>query len=216
MCFGGGGGDPGAAARQAEEQRQARIKAAQEAVHGTFAGANREPLYAQHQQAVYDLNMEKLARDKSDADRQLGMMLARRGLSGGTAAVDARQRLGQNYDEALLEVQRFAQGAGAGLRQRDEQLKSNLLGQASTGMDATTAASQANALLASNLDEARTQNQYATLGDLFAGVALANYVNQQRAGQQDAARIVPDEDIYNTYVSSPGKGGYSGRTARIG
>jgi hypothetical protein len=217
MCFGGGGGggDPSAYARESEARRQAQIAAATGAINNVFNNPSREQAYSQHANTVLERNMLELAEDKADADRQLRFALARSGLTGGTAQADAAARLGQNYDQNVLQANQYAQEQAANLRRADQEAKSRLVSQAQSGLDASTAAQLANSNTQNNLRLAANQNNLASLGDLLAGVALTAHQGAAGAGQGDARRILSDEDQFGTYIPAAGNRGYGGRTSGI-
>lgn len=217
MCFGsGGGGGASDYAAENEARRQAEIARSTQAIEGIFNPAARQPQYQQYSQDVLDRNMMQIGEDKARADRNLAFALARKGLTGSSQHANSAAQLGQNYDESVLTAQRYAQEQAARLAQQDQQAKSNLLSQAQTGLDATSATTLAQSALRNNLDLAANQQNLANVGDLLSNIAVTAQQGAAGQGAADARRVLADEDRYASYIPSPSSSGYSGRSTRIG
>jgi len=149
-------------------------------------GIERAKEYEQQQQDVLARLMEDLQTQKKDTDITLRQALARRGLIGGSAQIDAGGRVQERFQRGLLSAEGMAQDAANQLRAADEQARQQLLGLAQSGLDATTATQQALAALQSNLSQAEAQEKLATLGDVFAGVSDIYALDQVRKGREAA------------------------------
>ena len=169
MGMSGGGDDGGAQA--AEDARQRRIAETIDEINRVMDGANREASYADHRQNVYSLNMEDLGRQHETATRDMRFNLSRAGLSGGSADVDANSELQRIFDRGLLQAGMNADKAAESLRGSDERTRMNLISQAQTGMDTTTATQAALRQMNQNLDDASADTQMNALGDVFAQIA---------------------------------------------
>lgn len=212
MClFGGGGGDGGASAREAERQRQIAETTAR--INAVFGDPSREAAYGTHRTNVRDLNMTDLDRSKQEADRALRFDLARRGVAGGSADVDAAAELLERYNRGVGDVSRHADTQAASLRAADEAAKRSLISQAQTGLDTGTAQRLALDSLGANLAEASSGARLQGLGNLFADLAYMNRAKAIQAGQAGARLPYDDTAVYPRTSSGSG---YYGTSARIG
>lgn len=171
-----------ARAKAAEDARQARITQNVAGINSAFAG--REPQYQQFTQALRDRLNTQFGQQRAQATRQNKFALAKQGLIGGSAAVDAGRRLTREGQEGALAIERMAQGAGADLRARDEQARAQMISLAQSGSDIGNAAQQTAALLSANLGAAQNQDLVDGLGNLFGGTAEA----YRRAQDAEARR----------------------------
>jgi len=210
--MGGGGGDDGgaAAAQQQEAERQARIKAATDAINQTFNDGGRESLYTDQRNAVFDLNRQDVDRQATEAERFNRFGLARAGLMGGSAQVDSLADINRRTNEGLMRAGGIADQAAADLRTADEQARANLIALAQSGIDTGTAASQSLNALRVNSANAASARAGATVGGLFNDMAQAYLMNQQIAGR-NAANNPSAQQWYG--VSNP-RSGSSGTVTR--
>lgn len=155
-----------ASAAAAERARQERLNYATGAID--YAFDQRRPQYDAYAQALRAYLMADLDREHEDLGREQRFTLARRGLTGGSASVDAARRLGERYQRGVLDVERRTQDALSDLIASDEQSRLNLLQLAMSGYDTTTAAQRAARGLSSDIGAARTRARAESLGDIFA------------------------------------------------
>lgn len=177
-----GGGDPGAAAREQEAERQARIKAATDQINATFNGGNREELYADQKKAVYDLNKREVDRQAGAAERANRFGLSRAGLMGGSADIDAKAEINRRTNEGLMQVGGIADASAAELKTADERTRANLLSMAQSGIDTGSAATMALQGLKVNADNVASARAGATVGGLFNDMSQAYLYNQRVSG----------------------------------
>ncbi len=190
-------------AARLEMERQAAIKDAQGRINGVFDNPRRARDIADFVSAVRQRGMEDLDRQNAEANRELRFALARGGLSGGSVNVDQNRRLGEEYNRGLLSVENRAQGAGSQLEAADQDARGRLIQLATSGLDATTAASQAAAGLRSNFEGAKAQAYGEQLGDQFS--QLGGFVKQRR---EEAARRQANRDAnFNLYGGGAAYGG---------
>ena len=175
-------------AEQAEAARQSQISSNVKGINQAFAG--REPQYAQFTQALRDRLNTQFNQQRQLATRQNKFALAKQGLTGGSAAIDAGRRLTREGQEGALQVERTAQGAGADLRAKDEAARNQMIGLAQSGSDIGNASQQTAAMLRANIAGAQSQDLTNKLGDVFGGTALAYRTAQdakeRRRGLSDA------------------------------
>lgn len=190
-------------AARMEMERQERIREAQGRINQVFDNPRRAKDIADFVSATRSKLMEDLNRQNTDAARELKFSLARGGLSGGSVNVDQNRRLTDEYNRGLINVEGRAQGAGAQLEAADQDARARLIQLATSGLDATTAASQAAAGLRSNFENARSQAFGEQLGDQFA--TIGGFVKNRR---EEAARRQANRDAnFNLYGGGAAYGG---------
>lgn len=179
------------AARQREEQRQARIKTGIQTINDTFAPFN-DQFYNGRKTAFLDYYQPQLDDQFKDAKDQLTYAFSRAGTLNSTAAADEAAKLGKKYTLQLGSLVNQAEGDANGLRGQIENDKSSIIGQLNATGDADAASNDA---LARTKVLAQTQPAYSPLGDIFAGVgdAIGNYASAQR-----------NRALYNSYFGSNG------------
>ena len=164
-------------AEKIEQQRLANQQDAINAINAVFNNANREGLYDQTYQDTYALNSKEVNRQAEDAERANRFALARNGLLGGSADVDANAELNRRTNEGLAQATALADAARADLMTADQQTKNNLMGMATSGTDATTANQLAASGLQANAQKAAGNAATAGVGDLFGTMANAYLYN---------------------------------------
>ncbi|HHA2878425.1 TPA: hypothetical protein ACOFC6_002271 [Stenotrophomonas maltophilia] len=190
-------------AAQMEQERQAAIRETQGRVNAVFDNPRRARDISDFVSAVRSRALIDLDRQNADAQRELKFALARGGLSGGSVSVDQNRRLGDEYNRGLINVENRAQGAGSQLEAADQDARSRLIQLATSGLDATSAASQAASSLRSNIGNAQAQAYGEQLGDQFANVGA--FVKQRR--EESARRQANRDANYNLYGGGAAYGG---------
>lgn len=194
--MGGGSNDAQKEAQQAEAERMAQIQATQRRINSIFDAPGRE----RDIQSVVDAERQFLGRDLSeknaDAARQLKFALARNGQTQGSYDVDTHKKLGRDYLQAALDVERRSQQTGAGLRGADQQSKMNLFSLASQGLDMTTAARQAADSMRANLETSRAAATQDGIGDAFSNLASIWKDSKEAAGANKATRYQYGSDPF--------------------
>lgn len=206
------GGSSNRASRQAEQQereRQAAIAQSTGRINDIFNDPNRTAQYDQLVRDTQAYYQGDLDRQKADTDRQLKFALARGGQTGGSVSIDQNRKVGEEYLRGVIEANRMAQGAGADLRQADEQARSNLLAMAQSGLDATTAASQASASMRNNLLSGQAGATAQGLGNMFG--SMSDIFRQSRdASEMRRGQKYGMNQIYSPMFGTPqgGRGGW--------
>jgi len=180
MCFGGGSSTK--KAEQAEAARQSQISSNVMGINSAFAG--REPQYADLGNAVRSRLGTELDQKRGEATRQNKFALAKSGLSGGSAAIDAGRRLTREGQEGALAVERQARAGQADLRSKDEASRLQLISLAQSGNDIGNASQQTANMLRSNIDAAKNANVVNGLGDVFGGTANAVKTSRDAAARR--------------------------------
>lgn len=190
-----------------ERARQAQVAATTARIRELMGAPERQEAYDQHRQHVQEYNMDRHQREATDANRNLRFTLARRGLTGGSAHTDAQGRLDRNVSDQAMAIGQHADAAANRLRAADQRTQSQLISQAQTGLDATTAAQRALENMQVNLAEANQDVQYAGMGGLMSDIALAQAGDLEAQGRALARRPTPK-------VGAPSS--YRGTTTSIG
>ena len=187
MC-GGSSSSAQREAQRAEDQRLAAIRGTQQAVNRVYDSPQRQADIADYVNATRDYFTGDLNRQKADNDRELTFAIARGGLAGGSTQIDQQQRLAENYSRGLLDADRRARGAGADLQAQDQDNRARLIQLATTGLDATTAASQAAAGMRSSLEAGRSTALAGGMGDAFSDMQTFLNRSREAAGRRQANR----------------------------
>ena len=194
------------AAEQAERERQAAIANTQTQVNAIFDSPERAAQREAFGAAMRDLFQQDLGRQKETADRELKFALARMGLTGGSANIDAARTMGEEYQRGVLDSERRAQGAMADLLSRDEQARANLMALAQSGTNLTAATQQAAGALRANLEGARAAANVQGLGDIFGSVSEAAKRSRE-AGDRRRADINYASGLRSSIFGQPLGGG---------
>ena len=168
------GGSSNSAQKQAdqnERERQAQIAATTGKINSVFDAPSRQAEYGKLAADTTQFYQSDLDKQKLNNDRALKFALARSGNTGGSVQVDKGRTLGEDYLKGVVEASRKGQAAGANLRQTDESSRMNLLAMAQTGLDATTAGSQAASAIRGNLQAGQADATANSLGDMFTNIS---------------------------------------------
>lgn len=190
MCIDGGNKASKQAAKN-EAARKNEITLGNRAIDQAFGA--RQPQYDDFVRNLREFYTADAERQKGVADRQLRFSMARGGLTGGSAQVDANANLGREFGEGLLAAERQAQSGLADLMNRDESTRMNLLQMVQGGTNATTAAERAAAAMRSNALGAQSNSMVTGLGDIFGGTADL-YTKQQQAAER--RRGLKEAEVY--------------------
>jgi hypothetical protein len=171
------------AAEGAERERQQAMERGTSRVNAVFDSPQRAAQLDDFIRALRDRYLIDANRQKGTADRRLRFSMARSGLTGGSASVDANRLLGEEYTKGLLDSESRAQEAQGRLKGQDESSRLQLINMIRSGMDATTAAQRAGALMSANAQTAEGEALAGGLGDIFGGTASI-YKGQQEAAER--------------------------------
>jgi hypothetical protein len=185
-------------ANRMEKKRQAEITAGTNRVNAIFDAPERAAGRGDFLSAVREHYRTGLDRDKARVDRRTKFSMARSGLSGGSADIDANRTIGEDYTTGLLGAEERAQGAVSSLEASDDQSRLQLLAMIQQGLDATTAASRAGSATMSNTANARANAFADQLGDVFGG--SADIYKRQEEMQ---ARRRGEQAAYNSLYGNP-------------
>lgn len=195
MC--GGGGNASNQAEEMERQRQATIAKNVEDINSAFSG--REGQYADFIGARRKQYGDELGRQQKTAARNTKFALARGGLTGGSASVDAGKRLAEELNLGTLAAENKASGELAALKSADENSRNQMIALAQSGASIGSGASQTAASLRANIDSARTANVAEGLGNVFGGAADAYKTMQEQSAIRKGLR-------YSSLYAQPNQG----------
>lgn len=184
-------------AKAEEEARQKQIADTTTAINSVYDSPARQSQYSDFVGAVRENYMQDATKQKGIADRNLKFSMARSGLTGGSAEVDSKALLGEEFAKGVLSAEDKAQSALGELKAADETARSNLYQLGLQGADATTTASRAAASAQTNLASQQSGAMTKGLGDIFAGTADI-YTKQREAAGKRATLLAPQGSHYGS------------------
>lgn len=182
-------------AQWAEQAKQQRINQTVGQINAIYDSPERQQGQQDFVKALREYYTQDATKQKEVADRQRKFSIARGGLAGGSADVDSRRTLGEEFQKGLLAAEDRAQGGLADLRAQDEQSRSELIRLAQSGLDATTAASRAASNIRASAEGAMATAKTGGLGDIF-GATADTYKRQQQAAEFRRGQQAPVGSLY--------------------
>jgi hypothetical protein len=196
----GGGGSAASAAQQAENARQGQIQASINSVNQAYSSPARQQQYTDYGNSLNNYLTGQVNEQERINARNLKFAMARSGLSGGSASVDANTQLQKDYTKGLLGASQQAQAGQAALEQADVNSKNQMIALAQQGAYTGAIPSQVAMAQRAALGSAQSAFNANALGDVFAGTANI-YKNEQTAAANRKAQSTPIGSWY-------GGGGY--------
>lgn len=191
-------------ARLDEAERQAKMAEATGRLNTVFDSPERQAQIAAFLAALRDQYGTQLNRQKQIADRNLKFSMARGGLTGGSAAVDANRMLGEEFSEGVLNAENRAQAETGDLRSADEASRMQIISMIRSGLDSTTAAQRAGSAMQANAQSAQGRAMSQGLGEMFGGTADL-YKRQAEAAERRRGERVAYESVYGRSAFGGGK-----------
>jgi hypothetical protein len=182
-------------AQAAEDARRVGIANTTAKINQIYDAPARQKQYGDFLGALRDYYTGDVNRQKVVADRNSKFALARGGLVGGSAQIDANRNIGEEYQKGLLSAENRAQSGLTGLKSQDENSRMQLIQLAQSGLDATTASSRALANAGADTRGALADATQKGIGDIFAGTT-ATYKQQQEAAARRAGQRAPVGSIW--------------------
>jgi hypothetical protein len=182
-------------AAQAERERRDAIAGTTARVNQIYDAPARQKQYGDFLGALREYYTGDVNRQKVVADRNSKFALARGGLAGGSAQVDASRNIGEEYQKGLLSAENRAQSGLTNLKGQDENSRMQLIQLAQSGLDSTTAASRALSNVSADTRGQLADAQAKGLGDVFAGTT-ATYKRQQEAQERLRGQRSPVGSIW--------------------
>lgn len=208
---GSGGGDGGAAARESAEK--SRVAAAIAELDNIFYGGAKNPQASSREttynkigtDAVNKANVD-LNKDKEFVTRDLGFMLARQGLSGGSRDVDVKKDILDKYQQGLLRASEIGTQTANSARSADEKTRVNLISSIQAGLDSGTAAQQAYEGMRTNALKSQDEANAVNLSGFFDSLRQL----QQQSAYNDQFNQVANQQKRNSAPSATAR--YGGTT----
>ncbi|WAW09893.1 hypothetical protein NB640_11835 [Oxalobacter vibrioformis] len=169
----------------------------------------RQKLYDEHKEAIYDINSRDVERQYENAERSNRFGLARNGLLGGSVDIDSNAELQRKNNEGLMQATGLADSAAANLKLQDERNRQSLISMAQSDIGSGTAQSLAQQSLDNAADSAYAERATASIGSLFDDMGQA-YLTSKYYGNSsgDASGAFN----LNNSSGTVGQTGYEGRT----
>lgn len=184
-------------AQAAEAARQEAIRQSIDLINRAYSTPQRQQQYQQFGQSLLNYYTGKVKEQGAQNARNLKFSLARSGLTGGSAAVDADKQFQTDYAKGLLEASRQAQAGRASLEQADINAKNQLISLAQQGNYTGAIPTQVSQAQRAALNAAQGFGAANALGDIFAGTAQI-YRNQEIAAANRRAQFSPIGSPYTS------------------
>lgn len=182
-------------AERAENERRAAIAQTTSRINSIYDAPERAQQANDFLNAVRENYVRDADKQKTVADRNLKFSMARSGLVGGSADVDAKRTLGEEYTQGIISAEGKAQGALADLKAQDETSRLNLIQLAQSGLDTTTAAQRAGAAIQASAQSMKADATSKGLGDIF-GATANTYKTQQENAARRQGQLAPVGSLY--------------------
>lgn len=177
-----GSSNAGAAARQSEMARQARITEGNELIDQRFSGFD-ENFYRGREQAFSDFAKPQLARQFNDAQGGLISSLSRRGLLNSSAGARQLGQLQEQRNTNLSDILSRARGHSNAARQDVQNQRLQLSGALNASADPSAAAGLA-ATAANALSSAPS---FAPIGEVFSNLSFLPAANAANVSRGNAS-----------------------------
>lgn len=194
-------------AANTEQQRQIQQTVAQ--INAAYSTPQRQAQYDTYGKNLTDYYTGQVKEQEATNARNLNFAMARSGLTGGSASVDANTQLQKDFSKGLIQASQQAQGGRAALEQSDIQAKNQLVGLAQQGNFTGSIPQQIAATQSAALGAAKNYGNANALGNLFAGTGQI-WQNEQTAAANRRAQVSPIGSLYGPSGFSTGgtAGGY--------
>lgn len=189
------------AADQAQQQDQINQSVAQ--INNAYSSPQRTAQYQQYGDNLNSYYTNQVNTAEGTNARNLKFALARSGLTGGSAAVDANTQLQKDYTQGLLQASQQAQAGKSALQQSDVNSKNQLVSLAQQGGYTGAIPTQIAQAQTANLGAAQNYGQANGLGNLFSGTAQI-YQNEQTAAANRKAQQSPIGSLYGSSAAGTG------------
>lgn len=183
------------AANAADAARQTQIQQSIDAINSAYSTPQRQAQYDQFGNNLNQYYTGKVNDQEAVNARNLKFSVARSGLTGGSAAVDANTQLQKDYTQGLLQASQQAQAGKASLQQSDTNAKNQLISLAQQGGNIGTIPQQVSQAQNAALGTAQNYGNANALGNLFSGTAQI-YQNEQTAAANRKAQTSPIGSLY--------------------
>lgn len=185
----------------------AAVKAAQDAASKNPQASSRETTYNKISTDAVNKAKVDLEKDKEFVTRDLGFMLARQGLAGGSRDVDVKKDILDKYQQGLLRASEIGTQTANNARSADEKTRVNLIGSIQAGLDSGTAAQQAYEGMRTNALKAQDEANAVNLSGFFDSL---RQLQQQSAYNDQYGQVVNPQKRTATPSATARYGGTTG------
>lgn len=193
----GTGNKAAEAAQAADTERQGQIQQSIAQINKAYTSPQRTAQYDKYGENLNSYYTGQVNEQQGVNARNLKFALARSGLTGGSAAVDANTQLSKDYTKGLVAASQQAQSGKATLEQSDTNAKNQLVSLAQQGNFVGAIPQQVTQAQNASLDASKGYAKANGLGDLFSGTAQI-YTNNQTAAANRRAQVSPVGSLYGT------------------
>jgi hypothetical protein len=194
-------------AAAADAARQAQIQSTVSQITQAYSSPERTKQYEDYGRNLTNYYTGQVKEQEGTNARNLKFSLARSGLTGGSAAVDANTQLQKDYSKGLLYASQQAQTGRAALESSDINAKNQLISLAQQGNYTGAIPQQVSEAQRAALGSAQASFNPAALGDLFKSTAEIYKTQETNAANRRAA-MNPIGSVYGASAySGAGKWG---------
>jgi hypothetical protein len=183
------------AAQAADTARQQNIQAAIGQITQAYSSPQRQQQYTDFGKNLQNYYTGQVNEQEGTNARNLKFAMARNGLTGGSASVDANTQLQKDYTKGLLEASRQAQAGEANLQQSDVNAKNQMISLAQQGNYTGAIPQQVSEAQLASLGSAQSNLNPSALGNLFSNEAGLYSANQTAAANR-RAQVTPIGSLY--------------------
>jgi hypothetical protein len=182
---------------------KAAAKAKADALNATAAG--RETLYKKIGDDAKATALLDLNKDRADTERELGFMLARQGLSGGSRDIDVNRDILDTNQQGILKATNLGLQIANDARSNDDKTRVNLINSIRAGLDQGSAQQQAYEGM---------RNNAASAADAAKATSLTGFFDTLRNRQQQAAYTQGFDSTIQQQKSTPKTSAVNGDRGR--
>lgn len=165
---------------------------------------DREKLYTKIGDDATNVAMRDLNKDRAVTERDLGFMLARAGLTGGSRDVDVNRDILDTYQQGVLKAANTGTQIGNNARSADDQTRVSLVNAVTGGLDAGSALQQSYEGMANNARAAQDEANANSLVGFFDVLKNTQQNAAYTQGQSQAAQA------YQSPYTRRSSGSYNG------
>lgn len=189
----------------------AAAQAKADQLKGTAQG--RETLYSKIATDSNNAALTDLNKERSETERELGFMLARAGLSGGSRDIDANRDVLDTHQQGVLKASNMGLERANNARSNDEKTRVNLINSIHAGLSEGDAMGQAYQGMSNNARAAQDEANNTSLKGFFDVLKGAQEKAQYNQGFSQPFNSDPTQQIKKTNNSATSS--YGGTTRNV-
>ncbi len=189
------------ASAAANADQQAQIQASVNQINQAYSSPARQSQYTTFGNNLNDYYTNQVKTQEGTNARNLNFAMARSGLTGGSAAVDANTQLQKDYTTGLIQASQAAQSGKANLMQSDINAKNQLTSMAQQGGFTGAIPTEVAQAQSATLGAAQGYGNANALNNIFSGTA-GIYQNEQINAANRRAQMTPIGSPYGGALGS--------------